>query len=284
MPWIDTHCHLDAPEFDLDRLAVRQAAREAGVDLCVYPAVAASNWQAVQELAHATGDVYALGIHPLYTPQASESDLLDLEQALQRARSDARLVAVGEIGLDFFEPHLCSPEMRRKQWHFYTAQLALAQALQLPVILHVRRSVDMVLKGLRRSGTAMRAQAHGGIAHAFNGSAQQAAAFGKLGFALGFGGAVTFERALQLRRLAMQLPEQHLVLETDAPDIPPHWLYQSAQARASGAAQGRNAPDQLPRIAQVVADLRDVPLHDLQAQSSAAALAALPRCRPFFSP
>ena len=286
MPWIDTHCHLDAPEFDLDRLAVRQAARDAGVALCVYPAVSAPFWQGARDLAHQTGDVYALGIHPLYVPEASLDDLVALQNLLEIAKSDGRCVAVGEIGLDFFEPHLCTPDMRGKQWHFYTAQLAIAQALQLPVILHVRRSVDLVLKGLRqcKAGPQPMGFAHGGIAHAFNGSWQQAMVFVQLGFALGFGGAATFERALQLRRLAKDLPSEHLVLETDAPDIPPHWLYRDAQARAAGVPQGRNAPDQLPRIAQVLADLRGITLGTLQAQSSAAALAALPRCQPFFSP
>ena len=268
--WIDTHCHLDAPEFDADRDAVRQRAREAGVGVCVLPAVQQRDWAGVQALAARHGDAYALGIHPLYVPQAHDADLDALEAALSAAQGDPRLVAVGEIGLDFFVPALCTPEMRERQWHFYTAQLALAKKHGLPVILHVRRSADGLLKGLRQT------KMQGGIAHAFNGSAQQAQAFIDMGFALGFGGAMTFERATALRELARTLPVQALVLETDAPDIPPQWIYRTAQARASGQAQGRNSPAELPRIAQLLADLRGMDWREVQAQTSANARRVLP--------
>ena len=268
--WIDTHCHLDAPEFDADRDAVRQRAREAGVGVCVLPAVQQRDWAGVQALAARHGDAYALGVHPLYVPQAHDADLDALEAALSAAQGDPRLVAVGEIGLDFFVPALCTPEMRERQWHFYTAQLALAKKHGLPVILHVRRSADGLLKGLRQT------KVQGGIAHAFNGSTQQAQAFIDLGFALGFGGAMTFERATALRELARTLPVQALVLETDAPDIPPQWIYRTAQARASGQAQGRNSPAELPRIAQLLADLRGMDWREVQAQTSANARRVLP--------
>jgi len=260
--WIDTHCHLDAPEFEPDRDAVRTQARAAGVGLCVLPAVQQRDWAGVVQLAARHGDAYALGIHPLYVPQAQNEDLLALDAALTAGRNDPRLVAVGEIGLDFFVPELCTPGMRERQWRFYVAQLALAQKHGLPVILHVRRSADLLLKGLRQT------EVPGGIAHAFNGSAQQAQAFIDLGFALGFGGAMTFERATALRSLARELPLDALVLETDAPDIPPQWIYRTAQARANGQSQGRNSPAELPRIAQVLADLRGM---DLQALAQATA-------------
>ena len=269
--WIDTHCHLDAAEFDADRDAVRQAARQAGVARCVIPAVHAPHWAKVAKLAERHGDAYALGIHPLYVPQAQEADLLALNQALNERRNDPRLVAVGEIGLDFFVPELCTPEMRERQWFFYTAQLRLAQKHSLPVVLHVRRSADLLLKGLRQCPVVS------GIAHAFNGSTQQAQAFVDMGFALGFGGTLTYERSLQLRRLACELPLSALVLETDAPDIPPQWLYQTAEQRALGAAQGRNSPAELPRIAQVLAGLRGLPLTDLAAATSANACRVLPQ-------
>jgi len=269
--WIDTHCHLDAPEFDADRDAVREQARAAGVGLCVLPAVQRRDWTGVQALAAKHGDAYALGIHPLYVPQAAEEDLQALDAALTQAQSDPRLVAVGEIGLDFFVPLLCEPDMRERQWRFYVAQLALAQKHGLPVILHVRRSADLLLKGLRQVG------GRGGIAHAFNGSAQQAQAFIDQGVALGFGGAMTFERATALRELARTLPLAALVLETDAPDIPPQWLYRTAEARASGQPQGRNSPAELPRIAQVLAELRGLSLAQVQTQTRANALHALPR-------
>jgi TatD DNase family protein len=269
--WIDTHCHLDAAEFDVDREAVREAARQAGVTRCVIPAVHAGHWPEVAQLAERHGDAYAMGIHPLYVLQAQEADLLALDHALTERRDDPRLVAVGEIGLDFFVPELCTPAMRERQWFFYTAQLKLAQKHGLPVILHVRRSADLLLKGLRQCRITS------GIAHAFNGSSQQAQAFVDMGFALGFGGTLTYERSLQLRRLACELPLSAIVLETDAPDIPPHWLYQTAEQRAQGAVQGRNSPVELPRIAQVLADLRGLSLTDLAAATSANAQRALPK-------
>ena len=274
MFWIDTHCHLDAPEFGPDRAQVRQSAHDAGVDLCVLPAVQRSDWAGVQALAAEYGDAYALGTHPLYVPQAQSDDLDALDVALSKARHDPRLVAVGEIGLDYFVPELCTSEMRERQWQFYLVQLRLAQKHGLPVILHVRRSADMLLKGLRQVKVA------GGIAHAFNGSAQQAQAFIDLGFALGFGGAMTYERATALRSLARSVPEQALVLETDAPDIPPHWLYQTAQARAAGLPQGRNTPAELPRMAQVLADLRGMDVRALQTLTSANVLRVLPKLSP----
>lgn len=269
--WIDTHCHLDAPEFACDRETVRTQARDVGLRLCVLPAVQRSDWAGVQALAARHSDAYALGIHPLHVPAAQDEDLQALDAALSAARSDPRLVAVGEIGLDFFVPELCTPQMRERQWRFYLAQLQLARAHSLPVILHVRRSADLLLKGLRQVGVA------GGIAHAFNGSAQQARTFTELGFALGFGGAMTFERATALRSLACSLPIGALVLETDAPDIPPQWLYRTAEARAAGVPQGRNSPAELPRIARVLADLRGMDTPALAQATAANARRVLPR-------
>jgi TatD DNase family protein len=266
-PWIDTHCHLAAPEFAHDVDAVRAQARAAGVQHIVIPAVEVAHADAVRQLAHRHGDSYALGIHPLCTPQAGAGDVAQLAQVLEQHRGDPHLVAVGEIGLDYFVPGLDAA----RQEQFYRAQLQLAQRFGLPVILHVRRSADKLLKGLREVPVP------GGIAHAFNGSLQQARAFIALGFKLGFGGALTYERALQLRRLAAELPPQALVLETDAPDMPPHWIYRTAAERAAGAPQGRNSPAELPRIAQVLADLRGMPLQALAAQTAVNAVQALPR-------
>ena len=265
--WIDTHCHLDAPEFAPDVAAVRQRAAEAGVARCVIPAVAAAHFEAVRALAHRFGDCYALGIHPLFTPAATEDDLARLDQALERHQDDPRLVAVGEIGLDHFVPGLD----RERQLFFYREQLRLARRHGLPVILHVRRSADTLLRELRRHAVG------GGIAHAFNGSSQQAHAFLDLGFALGFGGALTFERSRQIRRLAADLPETALVLETDAPDIPPRWLYRTADERARGLPHGRNEPAQLPAIAAVLAGLRRTAAEDLAVATGRNACAVLPR-------
>jgi TatD DNase family protein len=265
--WIDTHCHLDAPEFDADRTAVVERARAAGVAMQVLPAVAVAHFGALRELAHAHGLAYALGIHPLYVHEAADDDLQVLEQTLRQHRDDPRLVAVGEIGLDHFVPSLD----RDRQQRFYAAQLQLARAVGLPVILHVRRSADALLAGLRRTPVV------GGIAHAFNGSEQQALQFVELGFKLGFGGAMTHERALQIRRLASSLPETALVLETDAPDIPPAWLYRTAADRAAAPGQGRNEPGELPRIGAVLAGLRGVAADQVRSFTSRNARSALPR-------
>jgi TatD DNase family protein len=264
--WIDTHCHLDAPEFSNDASQVRARAAAAGVSHCVLPAVEVGNFGAVATLAHQHGDSYALGIHPLLTGRAHGQDIDKLDQALIDARNDARLVAVGEIGLDFFVPGL-DPV---KQELFYREQIGLARRHGLPVILHVRRSADRLLKHLRRADVT-------GIAHAFNGSAQQADEFVALGFKLGFGGTVTYERALQIRRLAQRLPLSAIVLETDSPDIPPHWLYRTAEQRQAGAPQGRNEPAELPRIAGVVAQLRGMEPHELACAVWQNATQALPR-------
>ncbi|WP_397407303.1 TatD family hydrolase [Polaromonas sp.] len=272
--WIDTHCHLDAPEFDKDRAAVRARAAGAGVAHCVLPAVGVADFAAVRTLAHDFGDSYALGIHPLFVGQAQEGDLALLDAELALRKSDTRLVAVGEIGLDYFVPALTQSPLRERQEHFYREQLLLARKHGLPVILHVRRSADKLLKHLRELAPQ---DGWRGIAHAFNGSRQQADEFLKLGLKLGFGGAVTFEPARQLRRLAGELPLEALVLETDSPDIPPHWLYATAQQRGGGQAQGRNEPAELPRIAAVVAELRGMTLEALSLATTANARDALPR-------
>ena len=263
--WIDSHCHLDAPEFDADRDAVVARARAVSVTQIVVPAVERSNFETVRQLAATHGFAYALGIHPMYVDRAVDDDLRHLGDALDQHRADPRLVAVGEIGLDHFVPGL--DPVRQEQ--FYVAQLKLARRVDLPVILHVRRSADTLLKHLRAI------QVRGGIAHAFNGSAQQAQAFIELGFKLGFGGTLTFERALQIRRLAVELPLGAIVLETDAPDIPPHWLYRTREERDAGLS-ARNEPGELPRIAQTLAELRGLSLAELANATSANARAALP--------
>lgn len=267
--WVDTHCHLDASEFDADRAAVVARARAAGVARLVLPAVQVANFDTVRELAHAWDGVYALGIHPLYVDRAADDDLDRLRKAVQAQRADARLVAVGEIGLDHFVPGLD----RERQQRFYLAQLEIAREAGLPVILHLRRSADALLHGLRRVAVP------GGIVHAFNGSEVQAGHFIARGFKLGFGGAMTHERALQIRRLAAGLPADALVLETDAPDIPPQWLYRSAQQRAEGQVS-RNEPGELPRIARTLAALRGWTLEHTAAVTGANARAALPRLMP----
>lgn len=266
MHWIDTHCHLDAPEFAHDVAAVAARAVDAGVRRLVLPCVRLGHARRVRELAQAFDSAYALGIHPLAVPESPEDDLVALESLIEQWRDDPRLVAVGEIGLDHFVP---GQDLTR-QARFYEAQLQIARRQDLPVLLHVRRSADSLLRGLRRIPVP------GGIAHAFNGSHQQAHAFVGLGFALGFGGTLSFARSRQIRRLAVDLPAQALVVETDAPDIPPQWLYRPARERHLHP-PARNEPCELVRIGQVLADLRGWTPQQASAVTTANAFRVLPR-------
>jgi TatD DNase family protein len=300
--FIDTHCHLDAQEFGALALMKRARAAINNVAHCVVPAVAVANFEAVRKIAHAGADSYCLGIHPLYVSHAKDDDLDHLDAALAQYRDDPRLVGVGEIGLDFFVPELCVSPLRERQEFFYLAQLKLARKHGLPVVLHSRRSVDQILKGLRAVGRSTKSkgskgklgppakadkpdeQAWHGIAHAFSGSAQQAQAFIDLGLKLGFGGALTYERALQLRRLATTLPLDAIVLETDAPDMPPRWLYKTTEQRNAGEVQGVNSPAELPRIAAELAALRGISLEELADATTCNARAALPRITTLLAP
>ncbi len=261
---IDTHCHLDAAEFDADRDGVVDAAVAAGVACIVVPAVGAFNFEAVAALAaHHPCVRYALGIHPLHVDQADDAELTALRQAVARSINDPRLVGVGEIGLDHFVPGLD----RVRQERFFVEQLRIARDFDLPVIMHVRRAQDTVLKHLRRL------RPRSGIAHAFNGSVQQAATFIDLGCVLGFGGAMTFTRALQIRRLAAAFSPDAYVLETDAPDIAPSWINDQ-----------RNSPQQMPAIAQVFAELRDQSIESVLAATGANAIRVLPRLAETLAP
>ena len=245
LAWVDTHCHVDAPEFK-DTLT-EMMARAVGerVQAILLPTVQASDWGQAKNLAkqyskQVPGLVYTLGIHPLYINQAQESDIDFLKIQIEKSLDDPRFVGVGEIGLDYFVEGL-DPQ---RQEYFFHAQLDLAEQFQLPVILHVRRSQDAILKALRIR------KVPSGIAHAFNGSHQQAEQFIKLGFKLGFGGAATYDRALQIRRLVREMPLECIVTETDSPDIPPVWLKDE---------DGRfNEPALLPRIASQLAKIRGV--------------------------
>lgn len=232
---IDTHCHLDAAEFGASQAELVRAANAAGVERIVVPSVECGNFETVKRLCtQYSGCLPAYGIHPMYVDRATPEDLDVLRDYL--ALPDT--VAIGEIGLDFF----IDDYDREKQEYWFSEQLKLAREFDLPVLLHIRRAQDVILKHLRRI------KVRGGIAHAFNGSRQQADEFIKLNFKLGFGGAMTYDRATRLRELATTLPDDSIVLETDAPDMPPNFLE-----------RGRpNKPEYLPRIAQVLADLRKI--------------------------
>jgi TatD DNase family protein len=256
---IDTHCHLDASEFSVDRDAVAARAAAAGVGMIVIPAVEYANFGAVLDCCRRyPGCAPALGMHPMYITKHRPEHLDHLRDAIKVHQP----VAVGEIGLDFFVPDL-DPAT---QEFYFVEQLKIAGEFDLPVLLHIRRANDQVLKQLRRY------KVKGGIVHAFNGSRQQAEEFLKLNFKLGFGGAMTYTRALNLCRLAAELPLEAIVLETDAPDIPPLSAYKQ-----------RNSPEYLPEIAQTLADLRGLPIQQVVSATGENACAAIPALRGFLS-
>jgi TatD DNase family protein len=264
LAWVDTHCHLDAPEFAGTLPEIISRATERGVKAILLPTVKASDWEQASNLAEQYGQqipglVYTLGIHPLYINQAQENDIASLKVQIQNSLNDPRFVGVGEIGLDYFVEGL-DPQ---RQEFFFHAQLDLAEQFQLPVIMHVRRSQDAILKALRKRTVPS------GIAHAFNGSHQQAQQFIELGFKLGFGGAATYDRALQIRRLLQDLPLESIVTETDAPDIPPAWL--------KGEGGQFNEPALLPRIARQLAEIRGVNEEVFTSAVWQNAMQALPR-------
>lgn len=241
--WFDSHCHLDAPEFSGDLKEVVLRAKLASLSGVLIPTVQAKDFSLISNFVDDFSvdlptTVYTLGIHPLYTTEALESDISLLGDHIENSIANPRFVGVGEIGLDYFVTTL---DNSKQEW-FFEQQLKLAKQFKLPVILHVRRSQDQTLKFLRKINVT------GGIAHAFNGSLVQARHFLDLNFKLGFGGAMTYERALQIRRLASELPIESVVLETDAPDIPPAWLNEQTGRR--------NEPANLPRIAGIFAQLR----------------------------
>ena len=248
---IDTHCHLDAAEYDADRDAGAARAQQAGVGGIVVPAVAAFNFQSVVDCRRYAGVEVALGMHPMYVHVHREEHLALLDEAIRKECP----AAVGEIGLDRFQSRIDRPGVHdediEQQEFFFVEQLKLAARHELPVLLHIRRANDQILKQLRRI------KVPGGIAHAFNGSMQQAQEYLKLGFKLGFGGAMTYTPATRLRTLAVELPLDAIVLETDGPDIPPEWI-----------AKQRNEPAELPRIAKVLADLRGISAEEVAARTT----------------
>ncbi|MBU1424693.1 MAG: TatD family hydrolase [Gammaproteobacteria bacterium] len=255
--FIDTHCHLDAAEFGDKQANIVRDAAAVGVTRIVVPSVASSNFKTVRDLCKQyPGCSPAYGIHPMYTDTAVPRHLDELRDYLKQHKP----VAVGEIGLDFFIPHYD----RTRQEHFFVEQLKLARDFDLPVLLHIRRAQDTILKHLRQI------RVNSGIAHAFNGSRQQAEEFIKLGFKLGFGGAMTYSRATKLRELAATLPPDSIVLETDAPDIPPDFLEKGLP----------NEPKYLPRIAQTLADLRGLSLEEVEQITTENSIAVMPALKP----
>ncbi|MEZ5443675.1 MAG: TatD family hydrolase [Lysobacterales bacterium] len=230
---IDSHCHLDAPEFDGDRLAVLQRARAAGVTGLVVPAVAREGWAALAELAASEAEVFpAYGLHPMFLDRHRTDDLQALEDWLDQHSA----VAVGEAGLDGYVADLDWD----LQCRYFEGQLRIARDRDLPVILHARRAHEAVLLAVRRLAPLR------GVIHSYAGSLEQARQFIDAGFLLGFGGPITYPRARRLRTLVSELPVEALLLETDAPDQP-----------LLGHQGARNEPAQLSCVLACAAQLRD---------------------------
>lgn len=245
---IDSHCHIDAPEFDADRDVVIERARAAGVTRQVVPAVARGGFAKLRDICASTSGLFpAYGLHPMFLAEHRESDLAELEEWIDREKP----VAVGECGLDFYVEGLDETTQRS----FFDAQLRLARDAELPVIVHARRAVDDVTAAIRRIGTAS------GVVHSFAGSMQQAGNLWDLGFLLGIGGPVTYERATKLRGVVAKMPLEYLLLETDAPDQPSH-----------GHRGKRNEPALLVEALEVIARLRDQEPAEIAAATTANAV------------
>ncbi len=229
---IDSHCHLDASEFDPDRTAVIERARAAGVQAQVVPAVTAASWPKLREVCQQAPGLYpAYGLHPMFLADHRPEHLGQLRDWIERERP----CAIGECGLDFFVEGLDA----EAQQDYFIGQLKLARDFDLPVIVHARRAVDAVIAAIRRIGGLR------GVVHSFPGSPEQAAQLDKLGFLLGLGGPLTYERAQRLQRLVREMPLEQLLLETDAPDQPD-----------AGIRGQRNEPARLSVISRHVAALR----------------------------
>lgn len=238
---IDSHCHIDATEFANDRDAVIARARAAGVVRQIVPAVAFANWPDLRAVCASYPGLYpAYGLHPVYLDAHRCEHLHALREWIERERP----VAVGECGLDYFVRDL-DPAA---QQHYFDAQLRLARDFDLPVIVHARRAVDAVIASIRRVGPLR------GVLHSFSGSPEQARQLWKMGFCLGFGGPITYPRAVRLRALVASLPSEQLLLETDAPDQP-----------NCGRQGSRNEPGHLPEVLQVAARLRNMEAAELAA-------------------
>lgn len=231
---VDSHSHFDAPEFDVDRAAALARARAAGVTRQVVPAVSAATWPLLRDVCLQDRGLFAAyGLHPMYLADHRPHHLDALRDWIEQERP----VAVGECGLDFFVDGLDAVAQQR----YFDGQLALAREFDLPLIVHARRAVDAVIASIKRVGHLR------GVVHSFSGSPEQARQLWGMGFLIGLGGPVTYERANRLRTLARTMPLEFLLLETDAPDQPD-----------AGIRGQRNEPSRLPAVRDVIAELREV--------------------------
>ena len=236
MELIDTHCHLDIQAFSSQFDLLLTRAKEAGVRRLVLPGVDRAGWDRMLELCRSRQGLYpAPGLHPMYLSLHRPGHL----EVLEDLTRTAELVAIGEIGLDYY----IEGSDRAAQQELFERQLEIAARAHLPILLHVRKAHDQVMRTLRAKRFA-----HGGIVHAFSGSAEQARQYIKIGFSIGLCGTLTYDRARRVRAIAAELPQEAIVLETDSPDIPP-----------AGHRGEDNRPEYLPEILQILAQLRNEP-------------------------
>jgi TatD DNase family protein len=267
---IDTHCHLDRPEFDGDRGAVLARARAAGVTDVVVPAIGPDGWPGLLALCRSDPGLHpALGIHPqllpALDPRGDDRRLSDLEGALGRGGA----VAVGECGLDGVTAAgptgAAFPATLDRQVRVLEGHLALAARFRLPVLLHGLKALDPLRETLERAGLPA-----GGVFHSYSGAAAQVAPFVRLGLHLALSGPVTYERARRPLEAARAIPPDRLLLETDAPDQTPR------------PHRGRNEPAYLAEVRDGVARALGLPPAEVDAltTANARALFRLPPAAP----
>lgn len=228
----DSHSHLDAPEFELDRSAVVERARSEGVRQQLLPAVEFASWNHLKDVCSQFSGLYpAYGLHPMYLGSHRPEHIPALRHWIEAEKPNA----VGECGLDFFVEGLDAEQQR----FYFIEQLKLAREFELPVVVHARRAVDEVIASIKKIGSLK------GVIHSYSGSEEQARQLFNLGFSLGIGGPITYDRAQRLRRLVTAMPMDFLLLETDSPDQP------NADYRGH-----RNEPARMIDVLKVVAGLR----------------------------
>ena len=242
---IDSHCHLDFEAFGHDRDAVIRRARDRNVTHIIIPGVRRKNWPEIRSLCEKDAQLHACyGLHPYLAAEHREEDIAELASWLEHDEC----VALGECGLDYRK----NQADRQLQLKFFDAQLAMARAAGKPVVIHsVRATEDVIRSVAARPGLY-------GMVHSYSGSYEQAMQLIGLGFFISLGGAMTFERATRLRATAGRLPLDSILLETDAPDQPD----------ADHAGQ-RNEPAYLVKVLACLAELRDEPVEEIAARTTA---------------
>lgn len=244
MKIIDTHCHLDFAAFDADREAIIEHCKQLGVSQIILPAVDSEGWDKLISLTDRYENLYpALGLHPVFIDKHQESDLDLLEEKVTKYHP----LAIGEIGLDFFIKNTD----REKQINFFSRQLDIAASHHLPVILHIRKAHDEVLKILQKKNIT------GGSCHAFNGTLEQAKKYMEMGFKFGFGGTLTYPNARKIHQLAKELPLESIILETDAPDM-----------TGFNHKGERNSPEYLPEALEALVNIRQEDIETIVRQTT----------------